>query len=83
MFYVYILQSESTKHFYTGFAANLEQRVGQHNAGLTKSTKNRGPWRLVYQERFASRAQAMRREKFLKSGKGREQVAALICKGRP
>jgi putative endonuclease len=83
MFYVYVLQSESTKHLYTGFTADLEQRMGQHNSGVTKSTKNRGPWKLVYTEKCDSRAQAMRREKFLKSGQGREQLAALIAAWRP
>ena len=83
MFCVYVLQSETTKHFYTGFAADLVQRVGQHNAGITKSTKNRGPWKLVYQEQYETRAEAMRREKFLKSGKGRELLVDLIAKGRP
>ena len=83
MFYVYVLQSETTQHYYTGFAADLVQRVGQHNAGLTKSTKNRGPWKLVYQEEYETRAEAMRREKFLKSGQGREQLKELLAKERP
>jgi putative endonuclease len=83
MFYVYVLQSEATKRYYTGFATDLEHRVGQHNAGITKSTKNRGPWKLVYQEKYDSRAEAMRRERFLKSGKGRELLAELIAKRRP
>jgi putative endonuclease len=83
MFYVYVLQSESTTRYYTGFTADLEQRIGQHNSGVTKSTKNRGPWKLVYTEQYDSRAEAMRRERFLKSGKGREQLAALIAPWRP
>jgi len=83
MFYVYVLQSESTKRFYTGFTADLEQRVGQHNSGVTKSTKNRGPWKLVYTEKYDSRAEAMGRERALKSGKGREQLPALIASWRP
>ena len=83
LFYVYVLQSETTERYYTGFTSDIEHRVGQHNAGVTKSTKNRGPWKLVYKEQYDSRADAMRREKFLKSGKGREQIAELIAKGRP
>lgn len=79
MFYVYVLQSETTEQFYTGFTADLVQRIGQHNQGVTKSTRNRGPWRLVYQEQFATRAEAMRREKFLKSGKGREELRGLLA----
>ncbi len=83
MFYVYVLQSETTHHHYTGYAADLVQRVGQHIAGISKSTKNRGPWKLVYQEQYESGAEAMRREKFLKSGQGRKQLADLIARGRP
>jgi len=83
MFYVYVLQSETTDRFYTGFTADLEHRVGQHNAGITKSTKNRGPWKLVYQEQYELRAEAMRREKFLKSGQGRELILELIGERRP
>ena len=83
MFYDYVLQSETIKHFYTGFAADPAQRVGQHNVGLTKSTKNRGPRKLVYQEDFATRAEVMRREKFLQSGQGTEQLKELPAKGRP
>ena len=83
MFYVYVLQSESTKRFYTGFAADLERRIGQHNAGVSKSTKNRGPWKLVYTEKHDSRAAAMARERFLKSGQGREQLSVLIASWRP
>ena len=83
MFYAYVLQSDTTKHLYTGSCSDLTQRVGQHNAGLTKSTKNRGPWKLVYQEEFATRAEAMRREKFLKSGKGREELRQLLLQRIP
>jgi putative endonuclease len=52
---------------------------GQHNHGVTKSTMNRGPSELVYQEEFASRAEAMRREKYLKSGKGREELRGKLA----
>jgi putative endonuclease len=50
MFFVYVLRSEATGEHYVGFTSDLTQRVGQHNNGITKSTKNRGPWKLVYQE---------------------------------
>src|SRR5262249_24300808 len=72
MFFVYVLENESRKRHYTGFTADLTQRVGQHNHGVTKSTKNRGTWKQVYSEEYATRAEAMRREKFLKSGRGRD-----------
>src|SRR5580658_7196636 len=76
MFYVYVLRSESTDRHYTGFCQDIEQRVAQHNAGISKSTKGRGPWTLLYSESFPSRSEALRRERFLKSGKGREELEA-------
>jgi len=78
MFFVYILRSETSGRLYTGHTANLTQRMGQHEEGLTKSTKNRGPWSLVHCEQFGTRAEAMRRERFLKSGQGREQLRRII-----
>jgi putative endonuclease len=78
MFFVYILRSERTGHLYTGYTENVTQRLGQHSQGLTKSTKNRGPWMLVHSEEFATRAEAMRREKFLKSGQGRSEIRRIL-----
>jgi putative endonuclease len=58
----------------------LDQRVGQHNSGITKSTKNRGLWVLAHSEEFATRAEAMRRERYLKSGKGREELKLIVAR---
>jgi putative endonuclease len=82
MYFVYVLRNPITQRHYTGHTADLVQRIGQHNHGVTKSTMNRGPWELVYQEEFASRAEAMRREKYLKSGKGREELRGKLA-GKP
>jgi putative endonuclease len=77
MHFVCVLRNSAGRH-YTGHTADLAQRTGQHNHGVTKSTKNRGPWELVYHEEFATRAEAMRREKYFKSGKGREELRARL-----
>lgn len=42
-------------------------------------TSGKGPWEIVYQEHFETRAQAMKREKLLKSGKGREFLANILA----
>jgi putative endonuclease len=81
MFHVYVLQSETTGHHYVGHTSDLTQRVGQHNNGITKSTKNRGPWKLLHQEHFPAKAEAMRRERFLKTGQGREELKRLLSAG--
>ena len=79
MYFVYVLRNQATGRHYTGNCVDPVQRLGQHNAGVTKSTKNRGPWELVYQEAFETRSEAMRRERFLKSGQGREELRRLTA----
>ena len=60
-----------------GHTNNIERRIIEHNSGLSPYTKNRGPWVLVYSEAFESRGEAMKRERFLKSGKGREFLKSI------
>lgn len=78
IFHVYILKSQSTGRLYTGHTACLKTRIEHHNLGNSPYTKSRGPWSLVYSEEFGTRSEAMRREKFLKSGKGRQLLAKII-----
>ena len=78
MFFAYVLQSTVAARRYVGSATDVVQREGQHNAGLCKSTKPWRPWRLVHQEAFESRAEAMRRERYLKTGKGREELDRIL-----
>jgi putative endonuclease len=44
--------------------------------------KNRGPWELVYCEEYATRADAMRRERQIKSWKDRDMIAQLVSASR-
>jgi putative endonuclease len=72
MYYVYVLEDEKGR-YYKGFTKDLEKRVEQHNSGITPSTKRMsGDKKLVYFERFKDKTEALRRERFLKSGKGRD-----------
>jgi putative endonuclease len=72
MSFVYVLRGEKTGRRYVGHTANLDQRLGQHNNGVTKSTKCRGPWRLIHHEEFGTRSEAASREWFLKWSLPRE-----------
>ena len=77
-YWVYILQSESTSKHYIGQTCDLPRRLKEHNdstLGIGRYTrKQKGPWRLIHSEKFSSRGEAMMRERFLKSGRGREWV---------
>ena len=69
VFTVYILQSQKNGRYYIGCTKDVAQRLQQHNLGMTNSTRNLRPWRLVYCENFDSRAEASKREALLKSWK--------------
>jgi putative endonuclease len=77
-FFAYILQSETTGKTYVGQTADMDHRLAQHNDPgclLTTYTKrNKGPWKVIYVEPYSTRAEAMRREKKLKTGVGREWI---------
>ena len=67
MLYVYVIQSLSDlNYFYKGHCENLEKRLKQHNAGMTKSNKSRTPFRIVYYEEFDNLESVLKRENTLK-----------------
>ena len=74
MYYVYVLESEIDGRHYKGHTSDLKNRIGQHNSGKTKSTKGYRPWKLVYSEIYNTKEEAIEREKYLKSGIGREYL---------
>ena len=77
-YFVYILQSVHDGSFYIGQCRDLDCRINQHNDDLSKYTSSKRPWRLVYFEMYASRSEAMRREKHIKSMKSRKYITELI-----
>ena len=72
--YVYVLKSNNHYRFYVGMTMNVERRVKEHNSGKTKSTKGYRPWSLFFFEEHDSRGAARMREKYLKSGIGKEFI---------
>lgn len=78
MHWVYIIRSESTEKFYTGYTNDIERRLLEHNIGHTKSTRNNGPWHLVYCEKLETRLDASRRERQIKSYKSGAAFKKLI-----
>ena len=78
MFYIYILKSKSDSKFYTGFTGNLRQRFKDHKNGNVESTRNRRPLNLIYYEAYNIKELALKREKFLKTTKGKMQLRKQI-----
>jgi putative endonuclease len=73
VFYSYVIRSSSTGNLYKGHTDDLARRIEKHNRDSNKYyTGKKGPWMLIFSETFGSRGEAVKREKFYKSGKGRE-----------
>ena len=78
IFYVYIIYSIEHDRFYIGQSNNINKRLIRHNKGYVRSTKPYTPWKIVHFEEFHSRAQAVNREKYLKSLKSKAAIRKLI-----
>ena len=77
MFYVYVLKSETSQRRYVGSCADLAKRLLRHNSRLVNATKAGVPWTLLYSESFSTRSEAVRRELYFKTGRGREELERL------
>jgi putative endonuclease len=78
MYNIYTIQSQVDKRLYVGISENILKRVKEHNSGQVFSTKGYRPWILVYTENIGSRIEARKREKYLKSGCGKEFLKSII-----
>lgn len=73
---VYILRCND-RTLYTGYTTDLEQRMEAHNEGKgAKYTRGRGPFQVMYVEKFATKEEAMQREYQIKqlTRKGKFQL---------
>ena len=75
MYHVYILFSHTCGKRYVGQTDDLDRRISQHNdpeyTGSKYTKRFPGPWILIHSETFATRSEAMKREKWFKTGIGR------------
>jgi putative endonuclease len=76
-FYVYVIKSEDG-YSYTGITSILTRRISEHNdKSFSKWTKRGNNWKIIYHEEFHTRSDAAKREKWLKSGAGREFIRSI------
>jgi len=78
MHYVYVLISQKDGNIYIGMSSDHDKRLQGHNAGMTKSTRCRRPFNMVYKEQCSDIKSARVREKYLKSGEGRELLKRMF-----
>jgi putative endonuclease len=75
---VYVIYSQTHNRIYVGMSDNIPRRLVEHNNGKCSSSKHYKPWILIYQEFVGQRAEARKKEKYFKSGFGREFVKKFI-----
>ncbi|MEI7735318.1 MAG: GIY-YIG nuclease family protein [Ferruginibacter sp.] len=79
MFTTYILYSQKLNKFYIGFTSdNIQNRISKHLASHKGFTAKAKDWRFVYSEIFSTKAEAMKREKQLKSWRSHIRIKELI-----
>lgn len=70
--FVYILRSDSNpSRHYVGMTSDVENRLDWHNHGPCGQTLHDRPWSLVVVLEFPTEHEALRFERYLKSGSGR------------
>jgi putative endonuclease len=74
MYYTYVLMSKQDGNFYIGYTKNLETRLEERHKGKVKSTASRIPLKLIYYEACLNENDALKREKYFKSGFGRRFI---------
>lgn len=80
MWYMYILECCDGR-FYTGMTNNLQKRLLKHTSGKgAKFTKSFGVKVLLYQEEFATRQEAMKREAQVKSLTKKQKIDLIKAK---
>ena len=75
---VYILFSSTINQYYIGHTHDLNDRLIRHNHSGSKATKKANDWKVVYAEKFDSKAAAYQREMEIKKKKSRKYIEALV-----
>ena len=77
MFNVYAIKSKIKNYIYVGMTIDLVDRVKGHNDGREKTTRPYRPFELIYTEIHQTRKEARIREKYFKSGVGKDFLRKL------
>jgi putative endonuclease len=80
MYHTYVLRSQRTNRRYVGHCTDLPRRLNEHNTGQSKATRHGAPWTLIHTESFETKSEAVNRELYFKTGKGRDELDRLKSK---
>ena len=78
MIFVYVLQSINRNYIYVGLTNDFNRRLEEHQSLKNKTTRAYSPFSVILIETFKTRPEARKREKYLKSGVGKEFIKLLL-----
>jgi len=79
MYVTYVLYSVFFEKIYIGYSSDLIDRFKSHNYLATKGyTLKFRPWEVIHVEFFEHKYEALKREKQLKTSRGRDFIKSLI-----
>ena len=78
MFYVYLLKSKLSGKIYTGYTTDLKRRVREHFSQNVHTTHRMGDVELIFYEAFKVKKDAVEREGYLKTTKGKRAVKLML-----
>ena len=79
MYFVYVIKSINFEYTYVGHTNSIKQRLIDHNKGKTRSNKAYKPFDLMYFETYDSREKSIQRERYFKTGSGRELLKKILA----
>ena len=77
MFYTYAIKSQGKSYIYVGLTNNPDRRIAEHNDKKERTTRSYAPFDTILIDEYKSRPEARKREKYLKSGIGKELLKSL------
>jgi putative endonuclease len=78
MYSVYVFYSKKVNKLYIGFTSRLKERIKEYKSLKNKTTRNWQPLKLIYVEIYANKQDALKREKFFKTGWGRNYLKKIL-----
>lgn len=76
--YTYVLRSLKDQNFYIGSTNDIKRRLQEHQQGKNTSTAKRLPVELIYFEAHLSKEDALRREQYFKTTKGKVTLRQML-----
>ena len=78
MYYFYVLYSLKDGNLYKGVTRDVGDRYLRHNMGGNTSTRHRRPLALIYVQKFETKSDALRFERYTKTLEGGSELHSSL-----